>query len=239
LSTNISSMKVSIIPILFLFVFMLITYNAQALLRTTSPSIPESTTTLNKADIESMLGRKLKAKEKLSLWFIRKRINKAQRRNLRLLKNNQSPPDTSKCATILFTSGTQLKANIIEISESSVKFVRCGQTDTLSFSKRDIDKVTLHDGIRIYQNNSNYSSKKPRHFRPNNRLSFVAVLLGFAAIPLIAINAQVAIIFAVFAIFLGLVAIGSRNNRYKKIAGFGAGVGFSALVVRLIQNNND
>ena len=228
-------MKLSFAPYLFVLVFILSSFSAQALLTTTSPTLSSP---LTKANIESVLGRKLKAKEKIGLWILRRKLKKAQRRNKEGFQHIQLPSDTTKCSTIFFKSGAKTQAKIIEITAEAVQFVRCGKTDTLLLSKSDIEEITLFDGIKIFQN-KNYHYTYKSNKKKNNNLAIIAILLGFSAVILLAFNAYLAVALAFVAIILGISGMTASYIKYKEIPAFGAFIGMLALIINKLRKNRN
>ncbi len=228
-------MKLSVISFLFSLVFILSSFEAQALLTTTSSAVHQVSPP-TQAELATFLGRKLKAKEKIGLWILKRKLKRAQRRHPNLFADFQGVNDTTKCSTIALKSGGKLQAHIIEISDSSVEFVRCNYSDTLSLSKSDIEKITLYDGIKIYQNNTKYSYKKHKTIRkPSNNLGFVSIIFGFAALPLLFINIPLAIICAIMALFFGMMGINAYYTQTKGFPVFGAIIGFLTIALASIR----
>ncbi len=232
-------MKTSFISVLISLVFILSSYDAQALLTTTASSTPSPPTTLTKAELAHFLGRKLKAKEKLGLWILNRKLKKAQRRNPTLLVDYQELSDTSKCSTIVFKTGVEIQAHLLEILDSSVNFIRCGRSDTMSISKYDIEKITLYDGIKIYQNDFKNNSKKTRRKRKSSdKLGYASIFFGFAAIPFLAISYPLAIIFALIALIYGISGMNAAYTKHKEFSVFGAIIGMLAFVINKLRKNN-
>lgn len=221
-------MKLSTTSLLFLFCIFS-SFSAKALLKTTS-------FTTNKAVSEFVQKKKLNTKEKLGLWLLRRKLKKAKRQNSGLFQLKQTITDTTKCSTVYLQSGSELKAKIIEISDISVDLVRCGQSDTISLSKTDIKKITLFDGIKIYENLDFKTQKKPRpKKKPSDLSGFVAILIGFGSLALLYYNIPLAIFTGFIAIFFGMIGVNARHTRNKGIARFGGFVGVGALVVHRLR----
>ncbi len=237
MSANTSSMKLLFNSYLFTFIFILHSISAHALLTTTSTV--NSPLTFSKSNVEAILGRKLKAKEKLGLWVLRRRLKKEQKQHPELFKNHLSPGDTTKCATIVFNSGAALKAQLIKVTDATVQFTRCGKTDTLSLSKGDIATITLYDGITLYQNNHSSHPKPKKVRKPSNNLGFIAILFAFSGVAFMAISPVLAVIFSLFALIFGVAGVTADNTIHKGLPAFGGIIGFLALAIHNLYNNRN
>ena len=155
-------MKTLVVGILFLL-FMISASDASAIL---APRLSP-----NNKLVHFEKTHKLKLKEKVALWSLRRKLKKKLRK---AKKHSQVYVDSTSCDQILLRTGDKLAVRIIKISENDVRFVRCtGDTDEIVLSKLDIFEIQLSDGVVIYKNKNKSKTKK----KSNNQVGKVVLIV--------------------------------------------------------------
>ncbi len=210
-----------ILRIGFMITLFFVSKDAFALVTHPAPKTTPAITTFLRKPTDTQPAGKLKLKEKIALWVLKRKLKKWQKKNPRP-KINPSI-DTTYCATILLNTGEELKAKLLKVTDTSVKFVRCGTQKVLTLSKSDIVSIMLYDQVALYQDDfilkkKNLIKRRLRRRTAQKRIGAVSLLFSILALLSLFVSPLLFYFFAIFALTAGLSGIINTNGDTQKLS---------------------
>lgn len=235
--------KIIVIPILLLLTISLsaITPNPTNSILI-EKSIVKNETTLNdftslkKKDLKKRLGRKLTFKENIGLFFMKRFIKKAIKKDPTIGKISSSV-FFGACSKIVLKNGDIIEADVSQITPTEVKYRRCGKPDDpeIVLNKRDVLSIQASDGAVIYRDTGRAPSLTPT---PRDDYRQVSTQIDTRKMEPYAIWAAVfALLIPIVGIVLGIISLTRINKNPDKYKGAGwawFGIIFSIIWVLLV-----
>ncbi len=230
-----------IAKITFLFVILLSSFDASAVVAVRVSS--DQAEGAKEISLVTPKNRKLKFKEKAALWIFRRKLKKQLKKQTKTIQRSLS--DTTECDQIQLATGDILDVKLITVSDTDVRFVRCGVegAEELTLSKSDVKKITLSEGVTIYQNtgakkqNGNQAGKKYGVI-----LGIGSVLLAVLSWPIIVYSFGLGFAFAVASVVLGVISWKQLAHTKNAVLGIiatilgGLSLGFFSFILVLLSS---
>lgn len=189
------------------------------------------------ADIEKTLHRKLSWRERIAVKVLQWKLGKtAQFNPMPNYRVSDTTPSVN-CSKIVMKNGKTIKADVIQIAATEVKYRRCGvpSDPEMIESKANIDSVVASDGTNLYKNDG----KIPPGPLTNNgdlpieKLAISAASYGAGAWILgllvssvgSSLLAIMSILCAIGAVVYGIMSLKKINKEPNKYRGKGLAIG--------------
>ncbi len=191
-------------------------------------------TSLKKKDLKKQLGRKLTFKENIGLFFMKRFIKKAIKKDPSLGELSSSV-FFGACSKIVLKNGDIIEADISQITPTEVKYRRCGKPDDpeIVLSKGDVLSIQASDGAVIYRDTG-----RPPTVAPRNDYRQVSTQIDTRKMEPYAIWATVfALLIPIVGIVLGIISLTRINknpDRYKGAGWAWFGIIFSILWILVV-----
>lgn len=173
---------------------------------------------MSNKDIEALTGKKLTLKEKVGLYFFRRKV---EIRNSSYFANNTY--SNENCFTMYLKNGEVIEVKLIQITTNEIKYQRCNKPDDpeIVIAKKDVFSVKDDKGEAIYSSkdenwNKGYYVSDGR----TDRLALASGITGIAALTVGLFFWPVGLAAALAAGIMGIKFMG-RYRENRKLRGLG------------------